>query len=234
MFLVGLFILAVLCLLVAISEWLVAHTIFKHFGTALLVILLTAIVANIGILPAGSTPQNPVPVYDGIFGYVAPLAIFLLLLQVNLRDILKAGKPMIALFILGAVGTALGVILGMWLLNGADVFGENFVGLGAMFIGTYTGGGINFNALAIHYDLVKEGVLYGGVVAIDNIMTAIWMIVTIAIPRLLGPLWRTKGGKASATSLAGATAIPSDTEQVTPFEIGILLFAGFTACGCLI
>ena len=229
MFLEGLFILAILCLLVAISEWLVANTAFKHFGTALLVILLTAIVANIGILPAGSPPENPVPVYDGIFGYVAPLAIFLLLLQVNLRDILKAGKPLIALFMLGAIGTAAGVVLGMYLINGAEVFGENFVGLGGMFVGTYTGGGINFNALAIHYGLIQEGVLYGGVVAIDNIMTAIWMVVTIAIPRLLGSLWQHRKPQSFAQPLAGADTDISDTEQISPFEIGMLLFIGFLA-----
>ena len=228
MFLEGLFILAILCLLVALSEWLVEHTLLRHLGTALLVILLTAIVANIGILPAGSSPQNPVPVYDGIFGYVAPLAIFLLLLQVNLRDIIKAGKPLIALFMLGAIGTSAGVILGMWVINGPEVLGENFIGMGGMFVGTYTGGGINFNALAIHYDLVTEGILYGGAVAIDNIMTAIWMMATIAIPRLFGPMWRNRAKKSVASTLPGSagTAIV-DTEQISPFEIGMLLFAGF-------
>ncbi len=229
MFLQGLFILAILCLLVALSEWLVQHTFLKHFGTALLVILLTAIVANIGIIPAGSPPDNPVAVYDGIFGYVAPLAIFLLLLQVNLRDVLKAGRPLITLFLLGSFGTAAGVVLGMWLIDGPTLLGENFVGMGGMFVGTYTGGGLNFNSLAIHYNIVTEGLLYGGAVAIDNIMTAIWMISCIAIPKIVAPFWKQRTLVGSSKSTASASgAVDFDTEQVTPFEFGLLLFAGFT------
>ncbi|MEM8489019.1 MAG: DUF819 family protein [Bacteroidota bacterium] len=227
MFTEGLYILAVLCLLVALSEWLVQRTVLKHFGTALLVILMTAIVANIGLLPAGSSAANPVPVYDGIFGYVAPLAIFFLLLQVNLRDILKAGKSLIGLFLLGAAGTAIGVIAGMWVINGREILGENFVGMGGMFVGTYTGGGINFNALAIHYGIVREGLLYGGAIAIDNIMTAIWMMATIAIPKLVAPFWKAKNSK--PLQHGSAANVELDREETTPMELGILLCIGFAS-----
>lgn len=220
----ALFILAVLCSLVFLTEWLVKHTFFRHFGSALLVILVTAMVANLGLIPAGSSADNPVGVYDAIFGYVAPIAIFLLLLPVNLRDILKAGKPLIALFLMGALGTALGVTLGMWLLNGPETIGEHYVALGGMFAGTYTGGGINFNALALHYNIVEEGFLYGGAVAVDNIMTAIWMMVCIAIPRLFGAIWKKRSPSRESTTLAQGPADAShDTEQVTPFEIAFLL-----------
>ncbi len=228
MFLEGLYILAILCLLVALSEWLVQHTVLRHFGTALLVILLTAIAANIGILPAGSSPDNPVPVYDAIFNYLAPLAIFFLLLQVNLRDILKAGKSLIALFLLGAIGTAIGVIVGMWVIDGPNSLGDNFIAMGGMFAGTYTGGGINFNALAIHYGIVKEGLLYGGAIAIDNIMTAVWMMVSIAFPKLVSSFWPTRHRSPFMADRPGLSApVQPDMEQVTPFEFGVLFAAGF-------
>src|SRR5690606_10980254 len=109
----SLYIIAVLCLIVVGSEWLVRNTVLRHAGTALLAILITAIAANVGILPAGSTEQRPVPVYDAIFGYVAPLAIFWLVLTVNLREVLRAGLPIIGLFLIGSVGTMLGAVLGM-------------------------------------------------------------------------------------------------------------------------
>jgi uncharacterized membrane protein len=130
-------------------------------GTALLVIVLTAVFANTGILPAGSTAERPVAVYDGIFQYLAPISIFWLLLGVNLRDILKAGLPIIGLFLIGSLGTALGVLAGMYLINGPARFGADFAALGGMFTGTYTGGSVNFNAVALHYDIFKDGVLYG-------------------------------------------------------------------------
>lgn len=85
------FVLAMLCLFTAVSEWLVRRTWLRHLATALLVILVTALAANLGTLPAGSTAAAPVPVYDAIFANVAPLGIFRLLLRVSLRDILRAG-----------------------------------------------------------------------------------------------------------------------------------------------
>lgn len=221
--------ITILCLLVVLSEWLVRRSFMRHFGTALLVILLTAIVANLGLLPAESTKEQPVPVYEGIFTYLAPLAIFWLLLRVNLRDILRAGLPILLLFILGSLGTALGVFLGMGLINGPKAIGELYHAVGGMFLGTYTGGSVNFNAVAIHYEVMREGVLYGGAVAIDNIITAIWMVATIAIPRLLQPFWRrVEGGhqKNGAPSLG----IEEDTESMHPIDLGIIFALGF---GCL-
>ena len=53
-----LILLGILALLVVISEWLVAHTRLRHLGTALLVIVFAALVANIGVIPAASAaPQ---------------------------------------------------------------------------------------------------------------------------------------------------------------------------------
>ncbi|MEO1261486.1 MAG: DUF819 family protein [Bacteroidota bacterium] len=221
----SLYVLTALCLIVVLTEWLVRKTFFRHFGTALLVILITAIIANIGLLPAGSSAENPVPIYDGIFSFIAPISIFWLLLRVNLRDILKAGFPLIILFLIGAIGTTVGVVGGMSIINGAENIGENFAAVGGMFTGTYTGGSINFNAVALHYDVVREGVLYGGSVAVDNILTAIWMIATLAIPRLLSKFWpKNKSMKNSGES--PLTGIDEDTEELHPIDLGLVLALG--------
>jgi uncharacterized membrane protein len=112
-----LFLLTVLSLLVVASEHLVRRTSLSHIGTALLVIILGAIASNSGIIPASSTEDAPVVLYDVIFSHVAPIAIFWLLLQVNLRDVLKAGLPLVGLFLVGSVGTVLGAVLGMRLVG---------------------------------------------------------------------------------------------------------------------
>ena len=90
-----LYIVGVLCAVVFVTELLVRKTFLKHFGTALMVILITVVIANLGLLPTGSTAEEPVAAYDFIFGTVAPLAIFWLLLPINLKDILKAGRSII-------------------------------------------------------------------------------------------------------------------------------------------
>ncbi|WP_457652701.1 DUF819 family protein [Rhodocaloribacter sp.] len=226
-----LYLLGMLCLIVVASEWLVRRTFLKHIGTALLVILVTALAANVGLLPAGSTAKAPVPVYDGIFAYVAPLAIFWLLLPVNLRDVLKAGLPMIGLFLLGSLGTAAGVLVAMWLLDGAEAIGPLFNAVGGMFTATYTGGSVNFNTIALQYDVIRDGVLYGGSIVVDNIITTVWMVATLAVPRLLTPIWRRKNAVAEAVAMRGEIilGIEEDTETLHPIDLGLVLMLGLFA-----
>ena len=220
-----LFVFAVLCLLVALSEWLIAKTWLRHAGSALLVIALAAIVANLGIIPAGSPPDAPVEVYEIIFAYIAPLAIFLLLLPVNLRDLLQAGRTMIGIFLIGSIGTGIGVLVGLSLIDGKEVLGDLYQAIGGMFVATYTGGAVNFNAVALHYDVVREGAIFGGIVAVDNVLTGIWMMVTIAVPRLFANIWKSKSKGPSATSQKHFKF--QDRESLDPIELGLLLAIGF-------
>lgn len=174
----ALFCISVLCFNIALTEWLVRHTFLRHLGSALLVIAVTAVTANLGIIPTSSE------VYDGVFEYVAPVAIFLPLLRISLRGLARAGLPMLGSFSLGALGTFLAVPLAFWLVDLGDLLGKSRPILGGMFVGTYTGGSVNFNALALHYGIARDGSLFAGTVAVDNIITAVWMVVTLSIPRL--------------------------------------------------
>ena len=56
-------ILAVLAGNVALSEWLARRGWLAHLGSALLVIVITAVMANLGVIPTFGTGS---PVYDGI------------------------------------------------------------------------------------------------------------------------------------------------------------------------
>ena len=217
-------IVAVLACNVAASEWLCRHTFLRHLGSALLVIVLTAIVANLGWIPTG---VEPVAVYDGVFAYVAPLAIFWLLLGVNLRSILDAGVPLVLLFLIGSLGTVAGVLGGMAVAGGPGVFGQRGFALGGMFVATYTGGSANFNSVALEYGVVKDGALYAAASVVDSAMTTVWMAVTVFLPRVLLRLrpaahWRGKARGAGAP----ITGVEDDTESVHPLDLALLLGLG--------
>ena len=79
-----LYICTILLLLVALSEWLCRKRFFRALGSALIVILAAAVLANLRIIPSSSDAP---PLY---FGYIAPLAIFFLLLDVRLKDLRRA------------------------------------------------------------------------------------------------------------------------------------------------
>jgi uncharacterized membrane protein len=223
-----LFILAVLSLVVVGSEWLVRNTVLRHAGTALLGILITAVIANVGIIPAGSTADAPVPVYDGIFEYVAPLAIFWLILGVNLRSVLRAGIPLVLLFLIGAAATTAGALAAIRIVGGEAAFGAQHNALAGMFTGTYIGGSINFNAVALEYDVVRDGVLYAGSVVVDNIVTTTWIIATLALPRLLAPFFRSVQRTAAPTGDV-ILGIEEDTESIHPIDLGIVFALGLGA-----
>lgn len=218
-------VLAVLALVVLASEWLVRRTVLRHAGTALLGILLAAVLANVGLIPAGSTTAEPVPVYDGIFTYVAPLAIFWLLLGVNLRTVRKAGVPMLALFLIGAWGTAVGAFAAAKLVGGGDALHGQLAGVAGMFTGTYVGGSINFNAVALEYDVVRDGVVYTASIVADNIVTTIWMVATLTLPRLLAPVFRGIGTTVSAGD-GPVLGIEEDTEPLHPVDLAVVLGLG--------
>ncbi len=180
------YVAAVLCLLVALAEWLSRRKYFQYLGSALIVILAAAVLANLGLLPSS---RNAPPLYDGIFNYLAPLAIFFLLLDVKLRDLRQAGLPMLLLFVLGAAGTIAGALVGYYLLAPQDHGVDKAFAVAGMYTGTYIGGSVNLNAVALQYQVGKSGTLFAAINAADNIITTIWIIATIVLPRLLQQLW---------------------------------------------
>ncbi|NAY92304.1 DUF819 family protein [Muricauda sp. JGD-17] len=161
----------------------------KQFGAALLVILFTAVLANLKIIPSAS---NSIPLYDGIFKYIAPISIFYLLLNVNLVSIKRAGLPMIGLFLVGSLATTLGILISWVLLSPENILGEDGKVIAGMLTGTYTGGSVNFNAVALEYDFQEKGILYAGTIAVDNVVTTLWIVVTLAFPVVLRRFWKDK------------------------------------------
>ena len=179
------YILTILFGLIFLSEWLCKHTFLKHISSSLLVIILGAVVANLGLIPSASDSS---PVYTSIFKYVAPASIFFLLLGVNLKQLRKAGVPMLVAFLLGSFGTMLGVVVALQAIDYESVFGSQFAAIAGMMTGTYTGGSANFNAVALHYEVFREGAIFTGVVVADNIITTVWMIATLSLPVVMQKL----------------------------------------------
>ncbi len=215
------YVFCALCFLVILAIYAGKTKLGSKFGPALLVIVFTAIVANLGLLP---TASNAIPLYDGIFTYLAPISIFFLLLGVNLSSIKKAGTPMIVLFLLGSFATMAGVILA-WVLISPEVnLGENAKVLAGMYAGTYTGGSANFNAVALEYNFQEKGVLYAGSVAVDNVVSTLWIIFTLLIPVIMTAFWKPK-------RFATSTATFSQ-EEAENFDFRSLIWLVFLGILC--
>lgn len=214
------YILTVLFFLIFLSEWLCKYTFLKHISSSLLVIILGAIVANLGIIPSASDSS---PVYDAIFKYVAPASIFFLLLGVSLKELKKAGVPMLVAFLLGSAGTMIGVLVALQLIDYRVIFGENFAAIAGMMTGTYTGGSANFNAIALHYEVFRDGAIFTGVVVADNIITAIWMIATLSIPVVMQKF---RPHRKVVTDANHEMEVNREEESVGPKELALMLALG--------
>ena len=116
------YVLTILSLAIVLGVFMAKTQLGKKFGAALIIILLTAILANLRLIPSAS---NSIYLYKIIIKYVAPISIFYLLLNVNLTSIKQAGFPMIGLFLIGSLATTSGILLSWLILSPENVLGED-------------------------------------------------------------------------------------------------------------
>ena len=220
-------ILAVLLASIAVAHWLGDKPVGRWLGSALWVIVLTAIIANLGVIPLAS---EKVPVYEQLLGTAAPISIFLLLLKARLRSLLEVGLPMAGLFALAALGTVGGVLLAGWLLGAADWMAPWYAPLSGMFAATYIGGGANFNAVALHFDVMQSGNLYAAAVVADHVLTVVWIALLLLFPRLVGRwLLRRDAAPSESQDLPAGTQRPAQDRRPDLGDLVMLLALGIGA-----
>lgn len=219
------YICAVLLLLVVFSEWLSRKKYFHYLGSSLIVILAAAVLANLKLIPSS---RNAPPLYEGIFNYIAPLAIFYLLLDVRLKDIRLAGLPMLTMFFIGSAATVAGTLAGFYLVLPAQHSISKAFAVAGMYTGTYIGGSANLNAIALQYDVIKDGTLFAAVNAADNIVTTTWIILTLVLPPLFQKFFPRKSFTGSYNKSKDEHVLPVDTarEQVTVTGLSLLAALG--------
>lgn len=215
------YVLVMLCLMVVLAIYVGKTKLGKQLGAALLVILFTAVLANLTLIPSAS---NSIDLYDIIFKYIAPISIFYLLLNVNLTSIKQAGFPMIGLFVIGSLATTLGIILSWVILSPGNLLGEDGKVIAGMLTGTYTGGSVNFNAIALEYGFQKKGILYAGTIAVDNVITTLWIIVTLTLPMVLNSLWKGKNKLKTTNNEQAEHKLDSDGIDIV--SLAWLVFLG--------
>jgi uncharacterized membrane protein len=155
--------------------WMERFGAFRKLGAAAGSILLAMALSNVGVIPGAS------PVYDFFTGYGVLAGTVMILLGVDLASIRAAGATMAVAFGLGALGSTLGATIMGLLLHPA--LGEETYKLSGQFAATYIGGGVNFAAVAQAFD--TSGELFTAGVAADVIITAFWLVTTLAMPVLL-------------------------------------------------
>jgi uncharacterized membrane protein len=219
-------IIFILVSVVLLAIWLENNTrLCRKLGAAALSILIAMLCSNLGVIPGTS------PVYDFFRGPGVLAGITLFLLTVDLGSIRAAGGPMLRAFLLGALGAALGgAVMGLVL---ADAIGPDTWKLSGQFAATYIGGGVNFAAVGQALNTSSEYFTAG--VAADVIVTAIWLIICIAVPAFFG---KSAAGD-SAPSVTGRISDPDASignllhSTGKPVTLGDLAALAFIVMTCL-
>ena len=177
-----LYVSGMLCVIVLLAVWLAKFKGWNTLGTPILVILIAALLANAGVIPTATSGN---PVYTGIFLYLAPMGIFIALLEVDLKSLKKAGASMLFMFGVGGLGTIIGVLVAWFLVNPAAQLGDMANAVAGMYTGTYIGGSINFNAIALSYHVNENVDLYAATTVVDSLVGTVWIIATLIAPKYL-------------------------------------------------
>lgn len=151
---------------------------FKSISGVLVAIILAAICASLGIIPSGSDSNLTIPVYDFAFTWLIPFSIPLLLFNVHLKKVFKESGRLMLIFLIGSVGVVLGAVIAAWCLD----LGENTYKLAAVYTATYTGGSVNFMAVASSFDFLEDP-LFAASIVVDNVFTILFLVLLIALPR---------------------------------------------------
>ncbi len=170
---------------VAFTRWLEQKYVWvEKISSAVVCTLLGILLANVGVIPHTS------PAFDGVFTYAIPYAIVLVVMSSDLRELARAGKPMILMFVVASVGSFFGG-LGAGVLF-TPVVGPETWKLSGAFSGAFAGGGMNF--AAVGQGLEVDPSLFAAAAVADNLSTVPYLLFQVAMVGVLGVAFLRRSG----------------------------------------
>ncbi len=216
--------LAIFLGLILLSVWLDStYAWARKISPVLMIISFAGFVSNIGLITDSS------PFYEELAGFTVPFAVCLILFTVNLKDLRRFGVTLLAAFGVACIGTIIGVVTAGLLLNSelVKVLGTESWKLAGPFVGTYTGGSLNFFAM---WDGLEIGHpdLFAAANAVDNLTIFPLFAVWILVPAWLGkffpssPFWGAIDGNAESAD------IEATKPELRILDVVALTFAAVT------
>jgi Predicted integral membrane protein len=145
------------------AKWL------AKIGAVCLIIIVAMLLSQLQIVPTQHT------LYDFLQGPTVLLSLVLLTIGLNLNEVKKLHWKTLSLFVFGASGSVFGGIMAG--IIAAPSLGTDAYKLAAQLTASYIGGGENAVAMQKILEIPQEQ--FVAVFAVDNIVTSIWMAITI-------------------------------------------------------
>lgn len=167
----------------ALAFWLERTRLGAILTGTVIVILLSVLAANLGVIPHQATT------YDFVFAYLVPILIPLFLLQGDIRRLLREAYRTAAAFMIASAGTVLGVLVAITLLDlsaaavnaGIDA-DKKEAAIAGLFAATYIGGSVNYAALGEVTGLIRDASFFSAATAADNLFSALYLSILGVLP----------------------------------------------------
>jgi uncharacterized membrane protein len=156
--------------------------VVQKVSSAVVCTLLGILLANVGVIPHES------PIHEGVFRYAIPYAIVLVILSSRLKELKRAGGPLVLAFLLAGLGTFVGATAAS--LAFAKALGPETWKLGGAFAGAFLGGGMNFAAVGQALEVTPS--LFAAASVADNLSTVPWMLAQVGLYTLLARHFRAR------------------------------------------
>lgn len=147
--------------------------LFKFLPAVFWIYFLPMVLSTVGIV------DRAAPIYSRLIAQILPAALFLLLLAVDLRAIVRLGPWAIGMFFVGAFGIVLGMTVSFAVFR-PWIGGEYWSGFAAL-SGSWTGGSANMVAVKESFATPQE--IFAPMVIVDTIVSYTWMAVLLSLAR---------------------------------------------------
>jgi len=210
-----------LMFLAALGFWADTTRLGRNVSGVAIVLAVAMALSNFGVLPKSADA------YDAVWIYLVPVAVPLLLLKANLRTVLTETGNMLKAFLIGAVGTVVGALLGFWLLP----LGDQGANLAGIFSATYIGGSMNM--VAVGQAMNVDASVMSAAVAADNVVGVMYLAFLAMLPGLAFFRWWYRHSRQADPALQQTSeqiSAESTSSELNLAHAGFALGLSFLIC----
>jgi uncharacterized membrane protein len=217
-------VMTVITMIPVFFVWLEKRTRWKVFNVlpAIVWIFLAPIfLSNLNVIPRSS------PIYSTFRSFAVPMFIVLMLLDINIRQVLRVAWRGVAVLTLGAIGIVIGAATSFFVFR-EGLPPETWRGFGAL-AGSWIGGTGNLAAVAESLQTPSEVV--GMVVLVDNFVYVFYFPLILTSKRWASSFNRfTRVSQQEIAHISKATEeVERKTHEVHFLDVLTLVGWGFTA-----
>ena len=141
--------------------------IFKFVPAVVMIYIFSMVLASLNVFEQNEDINT---VYENTKKYLLPAMLFLMLLQVDIRDFFKLGKSLLIAYSLAVFSIVFGFIAVSWAFS----FDADMAGAFGALSGSWTGGMANMVAVGTALGVSQEA--FGYALIVDSVNYTIWMM----------------------------------------------------------